>query len=86
MKKEHALARRTTLAGTRNTAIKQFLTTPPSHLSLQPMHVLVLSLCFIGNIVLLHVIGRFGSSVALQAALSTVAVVAAVVLGYFVSK
>ncbi|KAI5190999.1 protein transport protein SEC61 subunit beta [Nematocida sp. AWRm77] len=86
MKKERSLTRKTTLAGTRNSAIKQFLAIPPSHLSLQPMHVLVLSLCFIGNIVLLHVIGRFGSSSVLQIGLSTVAVVAAIVLGYLVGK
>lgn len=86
MKKEHAVARRSTLAGSRNAAIKDFLSAPPSHLSLQPMHVLVLSLCFMGNVVLLHIIGRFGSSFAVQALISTVAVAAALVLGYFVGK
>ncbi|KAI5170950.1 hypothetical protein NEFER03_0352 [Nematocida sp. LUAm3] len=85
MKKEHAIKKKT-LAGTRNTAIKTFLTTPPSYLTLQPIHVLILSLCFVGNIVLLHIIGRFGSSIGLQSILSGAAIVIALVLGYLVQR
>ncbi|KAI5190936.1 protein transport protein SEC61 subunit beta [Nematocida minor] len=85
MKKELSVKSKT-LAGTRNTAIKSFLTTKPSYLTLQPTHVLILSICFIANIMLLHIIGRFGSSIALQTVISAVALVAALVIGYMVQK
>ncbi|KAI5185857.1 protein transport protein SEC61 subunit beta [Nematocida homosporus] len=85
MKKEHAIKKKT-LAGTRNTAIKSFLTTPPSYLTLQPIHVLVLSLCFMGNIVLLHIIGRFGVPLGLQTVISAIAIIAALVVGYLVQR
>lgn len=75
-----------TLASTRNVAIKSFLSTKPSYLTLQPTHVLILSICFIINIMLLHIIGRFGSSALLQTVISVVALLAALVLGYLTQR
>jgi len=86
MKKEQITGRKASLASSRSSAIKEFLTVSSSHLSLQPIHVLILSLCFIGNIILLHIIGRFGSSIRIQTVISIVAVAAALVLGYLVRK
>ncbi|KAI5162325.1 hypothetical protein NEAUS03_1991 [Nematocida ausubeli] len=85
MKKEQVVKSKT-LANTRNEAIKSFLTTKPSYLTLQPIHVLILSVCFIINIMLLHIIGRFGSSVILQTVISVAALSAALVLGYLIQR
>lgn len=85
MKKEHAIKKKTQPT-IRNSAIKNFLTTPPSYLTLQPIHVLILSLCFMGNIVLLHIVGRFGSSFGIQTLLSIGALVAAIFLGYLAQR
>ncbi|KAI5169513.1 hypothetical protein NEIG_01780 [Nematocida sp. ERTm5] len=85
MKKEQIIKSKT-LANTRNEAIKSFLTTKPSYLTLQPIHVLILSVCFIINIMLLHIIGRFGSSFILQTIISTIAVITALIIGYLIQK
>lgn len=85
MKKDLSVKNKT-LAGTRNTAIKSFLTVTPSYITLQPTHVLILSICFIANIMLLHIIGRFGSSVTIQAVISAVALIGALFVGYLVQK
>lgn len=85
MRKDLSLKNKT-LAGTRNTAIKSFLAPNPSYLTLQPTHVLILSICFIANIMLLHIIGRFGSSVTLQTIISIVALAGALFLGYIVQR
>ncbi|KAH9387021.1 uncharacterized protein NEMAJ01_1917 [Nematocida major] len=85
MKKELTVKNKT-LAGTRNAAIKSFLAPSASYLTLQPTHVLILSICFIINIMLLHIIGRFGSSTVLQAIISLVALGGAIVLGYLTQR
>ncbi|KAI5179543.1 protein transport protein SEC61 subunit beta [Nematocida sp. AWRm80] len=85
MKKD--LVRNTrTPASVRSSAMKKFLTTQTSYLTLQPIHVLILSLCFIANILLLHIIGRFGSSISIQTIITGIALLVAAILAYVTTK
>ncbi|OAG28974.1 protein transport protein SEC61 subunit beta [Nematocida displodere] len=84
MKKE--TPQKKTLAATRNLALKNFIKPAPPFLSLEPTSVLILSLCFILNVVVLHILGRFGSSFGVQTLIGAGALVAALVLGFLVQR
>lgn len=81
MKKEQRVQRRAS-AAPKNSAIKDFLKAPPSLLAVQPIYVLILSLFFIGNILFLHIVSRFGAFVGFQVLIACAVVLFSLFLGY----
>jgi hypothetical protein len=82
MKKTTAVQKKSS-SSSRNDALKNFLRPKSSLLTLEPIYVLVLWLCFIGNVILLHLLGRFGGgSIIFQGALIVITLILSAVFGY----
>lgn len=83
MKKSATAVQKKSFTFSRNDALKNFLKSQPSLFTLQPIYVLVLSLCFIGNVILLHLLGRFGGgSTIFQGVLIAATLAVSLLFGY----
>ncbi|TBT99655.1 hypothetical protein CWI37_1264p0010 [Hamiltosporidium tvaerminnensis] len=71
----------------KNQTLMKLLDEQPNLFSISPVHVLVISLIFIGTVFLLHLYARFGGkSGGMQLFISFCVFVGSVVFAYFINK